>query len=132
MAFNLFAYGTLTFPEVWKRIHVGEFESKHAIACGYSIYRVRDAVFPGIVKSDSESSVSGKVYFDLDEETLFELDAYESDLYDRIEIQVQLENGEEVTCFSYVIPERRKEALSDEAWDATHFEEHELEKYLNG
>ena len=48
---NLFTYGTLMFPEVWQRIGVGDFSSIPATLPGFAIFRVRDAVFPGIVRA---------------------------------------------------------------------------------
>ena len=132
MSVHLFAYGTLTFPEVWKRINLGEFESVPASLHGYSIYRVRDAVFPGIVAEGNSAVVHGRVYMNLDEETFFELDAYESELYNRQEVSVLLNTGEQVTCQAFVIPENRRHALTDEPWDPAHFEENELSKYLSG
>ena len=132
MSLHLFAYGTLTFPEVWKRISLGEFESLPASLHGYSIYRVRDAVFPGIIAEGESTVVEGRVFMNLDEETFFELDAYESDLYDRLEVFVSLENGEQLPCQAFVIPENRRHALTDEPWDSAHFEENELQKYLSG
>jgi len=129
---HLFTYGTLVFPEVWKRIAVRKFEGERATLRGFSIYRVKDAVFPGIVRSCVEDYVTGMLYRDLDGETLFELDAYESDFYLRETVQVTLEDGEEVECQAYLVPDSRRELLTDEPWDAQWFAEHKLEKYLNG
>lgn len=128
---NLFTYGTLMFPEVWQRIDVGEFPSKPATLPGFAIYRVRDAVFPGIVRAEPGDKVTGLVYFDLDEDALFELDAYESDLYERIPVIAAAEHGP-IECTAYVIPDSRKQALTNEVWDADWFRQHQLEKYLHG
>ena len=129
---NLFAYGTLMFADVWRRIHIGEFTSEPATLRGFSIYRVQDAVFPGIVRSGEDCQVSGRVYRNLDDDTIFELDAYESDLYERVEVEVTLEGGAPLRCFAYVIPPARREALTDEHWDAAWFEKTQLTKYLEG
>lgn len=129
---SLFTYGTLMFREVWQRIAVGEFPSEAATLNGYAIYRVRDAVFPGIVRASEDDQVCGRLYHGLDEESIFELEAYESDLYDRATVEVISVDGELVTAQAFVIPESRREALTDEAWDAAWFAKHELENYLAG
>lgn len=129
---HLFAYGTLMFADVWQRIDLGEFESQPASLQGFSIYRIRDAVFPGILQTDDGSRVNGRVFRELDEETLFELDTYESELYERMEVDVTLQDGTTLACQTYVIPASRREALSDQPWDAARFEQHELKNYLKG
>lgn len=119
------------FPEVWRRIDVGEFESQPAVLPGFAIYRVKDAVFPGIVRAEPDDQVNGLIYFNLDDDSLFELDAYESDLYDRIAVIAATENGP-VECTAYVIPGSHRDALTNETWNAESFKQHQLEKYLHG
>ncbi|MCA9230218.1 MAG: gamma-glutamylcyclotransferase [Planctomycetales bacterium] len=132
MSVSLFTYGTLMFAEVWRRIAIGEFRSQPATLRGFAVYRLRDSVIPGMVYADADSLSPGVVYHDIDEETLFELDAYESDLYQRISVRVTTEDGSAVDCQAYVIPDRSRQALTDEPWDAAWFEQNELESYLRG
>lgn len=119
------------FPQVWQRIDVGSFPSEPATLPGFAIYRVKDAVFPGIVRAEPSDQVTGLVYTDLDEDALFELDAYESDLYERISVIAATQHGP-VECTAYVIPDSNRQALTSEFWDSKWFEEHQLEKYLSG
>ena len=56
---KLFTYGTLMFPEVWERISIGPFPSRPATLRGYSIFRVRDALYPGILRSKNGAVVNG-------------------------------------------------------------------------
>jgi gamma-glutamylcyclotransferase (GGCT)/AIG2-like uncharacterized protein YtfP len=128
---NLFAYGTLMFPEVWERIAVGEFPSEPATLPGFAIYRVKEAVFPGIVRAKPQDRVEGLVFRGLHDEALFELDAYESDLYDRIPVIVATAQGP-LDCTAYVIPESNRQALTHQPWNAAWFQEHQLQRYLNG
>jgi gamma-glutamylcyclotransferase (GGCT)/AIG2-like uncharacterized protein YtfP len=129
---HLFTYGTLVFPEVWQRIAVREADAEPASLTGFAIYRVRDAVFPGIVHAEPTDVVAGVLYRDLDDDTLFELDAYESDFYQRETVAVVTKAGDTVECQVYVIPEKRRDVLTDESWNAEWFAEHKLEKYLDG
>jgi len=129
---SLFAYGTLMFAEVWRRIGIGEFETQPATLPGYAVYRVQDSVIPGMVQTNADDQVTGLIYHGLDEETLFELDTYESDLYKRIAVQATAADGALIECQAFVIPESHRQAVTDEFWDADWFEKHELENYLNG
>ena len=129
---HLFTYGTLTFPEVWKRIAVCEAESEPATLNGFAIFRVRDAVFPGMRRAREVDSVPGILYRGLDEETLFELDTYESDFYRRETVWVTTHGEKAVECQAYVVPESRYAMLTEEPWDAKWFAENELENYLRG
>ena len=61
MPTHLFTYGTLMFQEVWQAIvcpdDVGrDFPSTPARLDGYQIFRVKDALYPGIIKSDPPPS----------------------------------------------------------------------------
>ncbi len=129
---HLFTYGTLMFPEVWKRISIDRFPSQPAKLPGYAIYRVKDAVYPGIISADKESVVDGVLYDGIDEDTLFELDTYESNFYERIPVLAYTADGLQVECQAYIVPNSRHEMLSNEPWDADQFREQELEKYLHG
>ncbi len=119
------------FPEVWERIAVGSFPSEPATLPGFAIFRVKNAVFPGIIRAEPDDQVSGKVYSNLDDDAIFELDAYESDLYERIPVIAATERGP-IECTAYVIPDANREALTSEAWDSKWFAEHQLQKYLSG
>ncbi len=119
------------FPQVWQRIDVGEYPSQPATLPGFAIYRVKDAVFPGIIRAEPDDHVNGVMYRNLDEDALFELDAYESGLYERIAVIAATEQGP-VECTAFVIPESRRQALSNEVWNAEWFEKHQLAKYLHG
>ena len=129
---HLFTYGTLMFPEVWRRISVGELPSQPAVLRGYAMYRVKNAVYPGIIRCEPTSAVQGLLYSDLDEDTLFELDTYESSFYERLPVMVTTDRGEELECHAYIVPESRRDLLTSEPWDKEWFRLHELDRYLNG
>ena len=128
---HLFAYGTLMFPEIWHQVagtpHIGTPAAVH----GYAAYRVKNAVYPGLV-AEAGSSTGGEVFEGLDEATLLELDAYESDFYSRVEVIVLCGDGRTLPCETYVVQETCRAELTDEQWDAGWFEEHALHKYLAG
>src|SRR5690606_33581945 len=129
---RLFTYGTLTFPEVWQRISVRTFPARAAVLKGYSMFRVKDAVYPGIIQSDAASEVHGLLHEDLDEDTLFELDTYESSFYQRLPVEVVTEDGAVVECHACIVPASRRQFLPDEPCDSEWFRGHELHRYLTG
>ena len=53
---HLFTYGTLMFPEVWQAVVGKDFETTPAQLPGYQIFRVRDAVYPGIIATEPSGS----------------------------------------------------------------------------
>lgn len=120
------------FPAVWERISLGEYPSVAATLQGYAIYRVKNAVFPGIIESNADDQVQGVVYYDLDEQTMFELEMYESDLYERVSTEATTVQGNVVPCEVFRIPLSRKDVLSNETWDPRSFEQHNLNRYLEG
>ncbi|MCH2115750.1 MAG: gamma-glutamylcyclotransferase [Pirellulales bacterium] len=119
---NLFTYGSLMFPEIWKRIGVANCCSMPATLYGFARYRVIDTQFPGIVRAGSADLVRGRMYQDLNERTLARIDAYESDLYERLDVTVQLGDAKWVACQTYVIADSRRHILSDQTWDPTDFD----------
>jgi gamma-glutamylcyclotransferase (GGCT)/AIG2-like uncharacterized protein YtfP len=118
---HVFTYGSLMFPEVWSVVVGREFKTVVGTASGYSIFRVRDAVFPGIVAAGAESTVSGLVYLDVDDESVARLDRFEDDFYDRLDVMVDCADGERRTAGAYVVPAKNDDMLTSEPWTAEWF-----------
>jgi gamma-glutamylcyclotransferase (GGCT)/AIG2-like uncharacterized protein YtfP len=129
---SLFTYGTLMYAEVWERIGLKRCVAQPAILPGYAIYRVCDALFPGIIQAGSDDQVQGVLYHDLEEGILDELDAYESDMYERATVYALNQDSVRIKCQAYVIPLANRAALSNDAWDSDWFQQHGLAKYLQG
>jgi gamma-glutamylcyclotransferase (GGCT)/AIG2-like uncharacterized protein YtfP len=72
-----------------------------AILKGYSLYNL--GTYPGIKKTNEEQAVLGELY-EIDEQTLIQLDTYEDEgnLYNRIPVQIEIqETNEIVSAFTY-------------------------------
>jgi hypothetical protein len=82
---------------------------------------VRGDLFPVMVRGAAEDSVQGVVHFDLDDAALRALDEYESDLYERLEVAVRLDDGRTLDCQAYVLPEAHRRWASEVRWDAEWF-----------
>lgn len=127
---TLFAYGTLVFPEVWRRV-TGDTEarrSERAILERFALLRVRDADFPGLVADAGAPPVPGVLYYDLDKDVLGRLDAYEDCFYERITVSTRAErHAGPVACDIYAVPvSQRATVLTEEPWSLEDFEARHL------
>jgi gamma-glutamylcyclotransferase (GGCT)/AIG2-like uncharacterized protein YtfP len=127
---NLFAYGTLMFPEVWERVVGRAFAAERATISGFAVRRVVDDVYPVLIHADKNSGVAGLVFRNIDHDTLARLDDYESDFYQRLEVIATLSNSESLACHAYVLPEHNRDAAGAETWNADEFTVHSLARYL--
>jgi gamma-glutamylcyclotransferase (GGCT)/AIG2-like uncharacterized protein YtfP len=118
---HVFTYGTLMFPEVWQAVVGRQFETVKGTASGYAIYRVRDAVFPGIISSGERDSVRGVVYLDVDQNALTRLDRFEDDFYRRAVVWVDCDDGRRRAADAYVVPHENRHVLTAETWHAGQF-----------
>jgi gamma-glutamylcyclotransferase (GGCT)/AIG2-like uncharacterized protein YtfP len=127
---HLFAYGTLMFPEVWRRVVGRDFRTQRATVNGYVALRATGQLFPVLVPADVEETLAGLVYFDLDDSVFAMLDEFESDLYDRSSVDVVLEDGRTLACQAYVLPERNRQFASSQRWDSVWFEREAMAEYV--
>jgi len=118
---HVFAYGSLMFPEVWQTVVGRDFETVEGMAAGYSIFRVRDAVFPGIAAAADECVAPGVVYLDVDDASLVRLDRFENDFYERLKLPVDCSDGQRRAADAYVVPAKNRHVLTAEPWTATAF-----------
>jgi gamma-glutamylcyclotransferase (GGCT)/AIG2-like uncharacterized protein YtfP len=113
---HVFTYGTLMFPEVWRAVVGRSFETVEGTAAGFEVFRVRDAVFPGIIAGTGECSVPGVVYLDVDRESTERLDRFEDDFYERRAIAVDCSDGQRRMAEAYVVPSANRSLLTSEPW----------------
>jgi gamma-glutamylcyclotransferase (GGCT)/AIG2-like uncharacterized protein YtfP len=104
------------FPEVWQVVVGRSFESVKGNAAGFQVFRVRDAVFPGIVAGACECSVPGVVYLDVDPESMERLDRFEDDFYERRAISVDCSDGQRRVAEAYIVPPVNQKLLTKEPW----------------
>jgi gamma-glutamylcyclotransferase (GGCT)/AIG2-like uncharacterized protein YtfP len=118
---HVFTYGTLMYPEVWNAVVGGAFASAKGAAQGYAIFRVRDAVFPGITPAGKSDQVRGVVYLDVDPVAVARLDRFEDDFYRRESVWVECEDGVGRSADAYVVPPENRSVLTSEVWRAEEF-----------
>ena len=128
---RLFCYGTLQVPEVIKAVTGKTYPGKSAHLHGYAIYKVRNAEYPGIIRS-ADGKIKGIVYDKISDQDLRVLDLFEGNLYRRQMLEVRLTDGASCKAWSYVIRDGRKSLLTDESWYLKDFLKSGLESFMRG
>jgi gamma-glutamylcyclotransferase (GGCT)/AIG2-like uncharacterized protein YtfP len=118
---HVFTYGTLMFPEVWRAVVGHEFASVKGTAARFAIFRIKDAVFPGIAEAGDQDQVRGVVYLDVDETSLARLDRFEDDFYERRSLLVDCDDGAQRSADAYIVPTANLRVLTAEPWDRDNF-----------
>jgi gamma-glutamylcyclotransferase (GGCT)/AIG2-like uncharacterized protein YtfP len=126
---NLFAYGTLMFPEIWERVVGGEFRHEPATVHGFSVYRAAGQVFPVMVAAGENDTVAGIVIYHLTAADLAALDDYESDIYERIDVAAVLTDGRVEGAQAYLLPDAMRYLASREPWTAAWFRREAMAAY---
>jgi gamma-glutamylcyclotransferase (GGCT)/AIG2-like uncharacterized protein YtfP len=126
---NIFTYGTLMIPEVMVAVTTRKFRSIDAILKGYARFTVKGESYPGIVPATG-AATEGIIYFDVDEWSLERLDAFEGDLYQRIQIQAETKEKEILKADTYVIKPKFRSNLSSLEWNIKEFAQKHLKTFL--
>lgn len=125
---SVFTYGTLQVPAVMTAVTGKTFPFQPAVLPAYRCFKIRHRVYPAII-ADSTAETTGTLYTGIDAEALALLDEFEDVLYDRLTVEVQTETGR-VKAYAYVVADKYRHRLSDEAWDLCEFESKHLPSYL--
>ena len=128
---NLFTYGTLMYEPVWRAVVEKSFKTQKGELPGYAAYKIRDDVYPAIIKAGDDDSVPGLIYYDIDDASLEILDRFEGEFYDRKRVDAVTDKTRQVSCYAYVIKPKHFDILDCEIWRAEWFEQHGLKKFLD-
>ncbi|MCP4660862.1 MAG: gamma-glutamylcyclotransferase [bacterium] len=116
---NLFAYGTLMDPEIFRTVCGGDCRSANGILQGYTRRKVIGEEYPGTVALDG-CRVEGRVYFDVPRDGWNRLDAFEGPMYSRKRVPVVVAGGK-VEAWVYVVRPGWSNRLSEEDWSFESF-----------
>jgi len=116
-------------PAVMQAVTGRSFADRPAILPDFARYRLQQRVYPGIIASTGDY-VAGLLYSGIDTESLRRLDAFESALYARREVRVQLTNGLLDEAWAYVVAPQHAHLLTDQPWDLVDFQQRHLSAYL--
>lgn len=107
---NLFAYGTLMWPEVLESVIGRRLQGTPATLSGFLRLRVKNEHYPVVVPSDG-GQVKGVLYGGLTESEFLYLDRFEGEEYDRIAVQAG-----SVAAQAYVLSECWRHIAEDSPW----------------
>ena len=127
-ASSVFTYGTLQIPAVMQAVTGQKFNSVPATLNGYQRLKIKDKTYPGIIQNP-DNSIDGMLYRDIDDQILALLDKFEDVCYERVVVDVMVENKTEKT-FVYVWKDEYKNQLSNKDWDLEEFKRKYLKLYL--
>ncbi len=127
---TIFVYGTLSFGEIVSALLGRPLEGISGTITGFKRIRIKDKRYPGLVVTNSESSVSGMVHTDITPEELELLDTFEDDFYKKFKTEIKLENGNKIQALVYIVPEENLKFTTTEEWDRDGFGENYLTDYI--
>ncbi len=126
---QLFVYGTLMWPEILKAVIDRIPVMEDALLEGYRRLKIKDAVYPALIKAESHS-VQGKLIRGLNYNEIVLIDDYEGDEYERKEVFIKTLSGRKEAAFVYVFSEDYRERLLDENWNPSEISEKLLRSLL--
>jgi gamma-glutamylcyclotransferase (GGCT)/AIG2-like uncharacterized protein YtfP len=126
---NLFTYGSLMFPEVWKRVVHHQYRSAIGTIHGFRRVCVRDKEHPALVIAKGGAPIEGRVYFDVSDADIARLDHFETHRYARVGVAAIID-GKPIAADAYLA--LHHDELSDADWDAAKFEREGLPKFMAG
>ena len=129
-AARVFTYGTLQVREVMLAICGEEPADVSASLPGHARFRVRHAVYPGVLPTSGDDRVEGRLYTGVSALAVELLDRFEGDLYDRVSLPVALSGGSFVSAEVYVVRDALRHRLTDEPWDLARFAREHAPRYI--
>jgi gamma-glutamylcyclotransferase (GGCT)/AIG2-like uncharacterized protein YtfP len=126
----LFAYGTLLAPELLAVVlGIPGPSGRPAKLRDYACFKVRNAAYPAIIYRES-CATQGRVFAGISPDLWSRLDRFESSLYKREIVTLELANQEFIEAQTYVLSDDSHGLLTNESWDLETFRCHHLKKYL--
>ncbi len=117
---HCFAYGSLMCPDIMQGVCNQQLISCTSRLQGYRRYKVKGEEYPGL-RSCQASSVSGKLYFDLNDEAWRRLDAFEGEYYVREEVEVETKQYGWITAGVYIFKPQYFSLLDEQEWSFEEF-----------
>lgn len=115
---HVFTYGSLMYPEVWRRVTGAALDGVPARLAGHARFAIRGESYPGMIVSPAEE-VKGVLYRDVGETALVALDAFEGPEYRRVNVRVACRGDMvEAAAYLYLVPEK----LSESPWEPRAFD----------
>lgn len=111
---DLFVYGTLMYPELYRKLTGEEPDYTPAELRHYSVRKLNERPYPGLVRRIGGRSV-GLLIRNVTAEAMERLNAYEGDEYELIEVTVKC-GTEQFNASAYAIQENYLHLVMTEGW----------------
>jgi gamma-glutamylcyclotransferase (GGCT)/AIG2-like uncharacterized protein YtfP len=125
----LFTYGSLEITELVRALTGRRFQSQAAVLEGFSRSMLKERPYPAIRRALA-ASVRGRLYLDVDQNSLRLVDLFEAREYERCEVQVTLPSAGRVVAWAYVLRPEFRHLLIPKRWDQHRFRRTHLAGYL--
>lgn len=129
MSGRLFCYGTLQSEKIFRAITGLSPRGEGAWLTGYSCYRVKRALYPGILP-EQQGEVPGTLYHGIHRTALQKLDHFEGPLYHRRSLTIISDRGQSIDSWVYVIKPDCRHLLTRELWRYQDYEARFLERFF--
>jgi gamma-glutamylcyclotransferase (GGCT)/AIG2-like uncharacterized protein YtfP len=116
---------TLAMPAVAGR----DFQRRKASLLDYALFKLKGESYPGIIYHKG-AFTNGIIYLDVDALSLKRLDEFEGEMYERVSVRVETDQGESFTGETYGIKREHRNLLSSEPWDLEEFEKNHLKEFM--
>jgi gamma-glutamylcyclotransferase (GGCT)/AIG2-like uncharacterized protein YtfP len=116
-------------PAVFQRIVGRALPGRDALLPGYRRCAIRGKCYPGVAARPGERT-AGVLYEGLEAAELRRLDDYEGRLYRRIQVSVEVGDGEALAAWCYVMHPRHRHRLIARDWSVEEFRHRSLKSYL--
>lgn len=128
---HVFTYGSLMYRRVWTRVVPGGHAAHGATIRGFARRRIRNEVYPALVRAPAGSAVRGVLYSAVSASDLALLDRFENEgeSYGRIQVPAALDTGELLEAWTYLYLDPAR--VDDAPWDPNGFEADDLDHFLN-
>lgn len=126
---NLFTYGSLMFPAVWRQLVSEPRESKLAFLPNFSRRLIFLDTYPLIIADTAYTGILGKIYFGLTTADIARLDWFEGEIYRRIRIDAQV-GREKISCETYVPKPEYETLVRQDIWRGDIFQSIQMPIFL--
>jgi gamma-glutamylcyclotransferase (GGCT)/AIG2-like uncharacterized protein YtfP len=128
---DLFTYGTLMSSDIMMRVAGCQLDSRPASLHGFFRSKVRDEMYPGIREEDG-GEVLGLLYLEVPAEAIERLDLFEGEMYERRQVTVRLDSGEEKAVMTYIFRPQYHNLLTGIPWEYDEFLSLGKQKFEDG
>lgn len=129
MTRHCFTYGSLMWADIMARVCGCVLPSEAARLLGYRRHPVRGEDYPGL-RPAPDGVVDGRLYRGIDATLWARLDAFEGADYERVQVSVELPDGQFDDAFVYLFRLEQFARLLPDDWSPQRFETEGRARFL--